>query len=731
MKIKKFKISYCFIALILIIISSYILSFLILQDVSKDKYYLNDFFDILSYSSDGINYNNYSYDMYNNYTGDDIYLNISVMEGYDKSLLLNSINTKVIVNTVPNFFSDKKPIDIPFDKITTNTSDFIFLNLSEYEGENLILHLSKINENSDLSILSLSAIDQNDMQLFIVRHLQFQLFYIGVSLCCILFIVNVMLQKSFRQHHLKVVILLLILLVIMYISTTSFLSYFLYSNTSIWEFWKFLSVLALNILSYYYVLLLERCTIRKISKTILKFGMFTMILLLAVAISINNIDIVYNVDFVLVIFNILNAILLYYLFPKNRFCLTKKYTLENKLCIRTAPLFYIIFIATVINSMVLLYINGLISINRLGAIFFISLLSLSITMTFFILAYLSASKTDYENIPNILNRNNNILKLLNEQQTILYSKETVSDIVISMFESAEELAVQKISGYYISKDDNGAEKIIKGYGDFSNLTNMYYEGIPEKFRYEKNSNWTIFGNNENSKSKLCVLPSDDISKFDLLIVNTFFSIAYEVISNFILLQNVFIEEKELIFSLTEISEIRSKETGQHIKRVGSYCRILASKYGLSAEDIEILVMSSQMHDLGKLCIPDEILHKPDKLTDEEIGVIKTHTTAGYNILDNCTGKYLRASKIIAKQHHEKYNGKGYHGMKGEDIDLFSRIVAIADVFDALTTKRSYKEAWEIDRVIKLFKEERGQHFDPALTDIFLDSIDEFKEIMAD
>lgn len=144
---------------------------------------------------------------------------------------------------------------------------------------------------------------------------------------------------------------------------------------------------------------------------------------------------------------------------------------------------------------------------------------------------------------------------------------------------------------------------------------------------------------------------------------------------------------------------------------------------------EKLRMASPMHDIGKLAIPDSILNKPGKLTQEEFETMKMHASLGYEMLKNSKRDIIKIGAIIALQHHEKYNGTGYPaGLKGEDIHLYGRISAISDVFDALGSKRVYKEAWELDRIIALFKEERGQHFDPILVDLFLNNLDEFLKI---
>jgi len=185
-------------------------------------------------------------------------------------------------------------------------------------------------------------------------------------------------------------------------------------------------------------------------------------------------------------------------------------------------------------------------------------------------------------------------------------------------------------------------------------------------------------------------------------------------------------QRELIYRMGEIGETRSLETGNHVKRVAEYSKLLGSLYGLKADDVNILFTASPMHDIGKVGIPDSVLNKPGKHTSEEWEVMKTHSEIGYNILKSSTRPILKAAAIISYTHHEKWDGSGYpKSLEGEDIHIFGRITAIADVFDALGSDRVYKKAWELDRILDLFKEQRGLHFDPILVDLFMKNLDEF------
>lgn len=188
-------------------------------------------------------------------------------------------------------------------------------------------------------------------------------------------------------------------------------------------------------------------------------------------------------------------------------------------------------------------------------------------------------------------------------------------------------------------------------------------------------------------------------------------------------------QSEMIYTLGEAAEARSRETGYHVKRVAEYSYLLAIKSGFSQEEANMLKLVSPMHDIGKIAIADEILNKPGKLTPEEFEIIKSHVEIGYNLINKSNRKMLKLASVIAYEHHEKYDGTGYpRGLKGEEISIYGRIIALADVFDALASDRAYKKAWEMDRILELIKNERGKHFDPHLVDIFFENLSDFIEI---
>jgi len=188
-------------------------------------------------------------------------------------------------------------------------------------------------------------------------------------------------------------------------------------------------------------------------------------------------------------------------------------------------------------------------------------------------------------------------------------------------------------------------------------------------------------------------------------------------------------QNEIVFKLEAVTEARSQETGNHIIRVAYYSKLIAMKLGVSEEDADILKMASTLHDIGKISIPDRVLLKPGKLTQEEFEIMKTHTVIGYDILSNSNKPILKIASKIAHEHHEKYDGTGYpRGISGDEIGVYSKIVALADVFDALGTERVYKRKWEWNKIIDYIKEQSGKQFDPRIVDIFLANLDEIREI---
>lgn len=197
--------------------------------------------------------------------------------------------------------------------------------------------------------------------------------------------------------------------------------------------------------------------------------------------------------------------------------------------------------------------------------------------------------------------------------------------------------------------------------------------------------------------------------------------------------NQLYEEQQIIVgSLSELVETQSHETGQHVKRVAAYTEILCRAMGLSEEETWKISVASMMHDVGKICVPREILHKPGKLTEEEFSEIKKHVDYGHKLLENSPGEIMRLAAKIAWQHHERYDGKGYQNeLSGEKIDIYARAVAVADVFDALVSKRCYKKSWTPSQAREEILNQSGEQFDPHITKLFDEHFGEFLKVMED
>ena len=214
---------------------------------------------------------------------------------------------------------------------------------------------------------------------------------------------------------------------------------------------------------------------------------------------------------------------------------------------------------------------------------------------------------------------------------------------------------------------------------------------------------------------LCYTISDRIEK----LVNTLASKNRELYE----------DQENLILAVSQIIENKSENTGQHVKRVSEYTEVLCKCLGFNDEDSWKISLAAMMHDVGKLMIPESILEKPGKLTAEEFEIVKKHTQYGKQMLETSPGELFKLSTDIAYDHHEKWDGTGYRGVKGEDTPVCARCVALADVFDALVSRRAYKEPWPPEKAYEEIVSQRGKQFDPAVVDAFVQNFDKFKDIM--
>ena len=188
-------------------------------------------------------------------------------------------------------------------------------------------------------------------------------------------------------------------------------------------------------------------------------------------------------------------------------------------------------------------------------------------------------------------------------------------------------------------------------------------------------------------------------------------------------------EKETLLRLARAGEFRDEETGTHLIRMARYSRLIASALSLDPDEVETVELSAPLHDIGKIGIPDQILLKPGKLDAPEWALMQRHAEFGHDILKGSASKYVRMGALIALGHHEKYDGSGYpNGLEGDHIPLCARIVAVADVYDALTSVRPYKAAWPSAKALDYVASQTGKHFDPRMVEAFLGSKDEILKI---
>ncbi|SHH71034.1 HD domain-containing phosphohydrolase [Massilia sp. CF038] len=236
--------------------------------------------------------------------------------------------------------------------------------------------------------------------------------------------------------------------------------------------------------------------------------------------------------------------------------------------------------------------------------------------------------------------------------------------------------------------------------------------------------------NSSGKASLLVLKGvEEISDIDAQLLEVFCSGVAIAFDNILLTQEITDTQAELILRLGDVVESRSSEAGNHVRRMSQICHLLAEVSGLPEDETAVLMHAAPMHDIGKIATPDAVLLKPGKLTPEEWAIMQQHPEVGLSILDGSQRPILKAAAVIAHQHHEKYDGSGYpQGLKGEAIHRYARIVAVADVFDALCHKRCYKEAWPIERVLDHLRDVAGAHLDPQYVDLLIAHIDRAVEI---
>ncbi|GGE85816.1 response regulator [Massilia psychrophila] len=236
--------------------------------------------------------------------------------------------------------------------------------------------------------------------------------------------------------------------------------------------------------------------------------------------------------------------------------------------------------------------------------------------------------------------------------------------------------------------------------------------------------------NSSGKASLLVLKGvDEISDIDAQLLEVFCSGVAIAFDNILLSQEITDTQAELILRLGDVVESRSNEAGNHVRRMSQVCFLLAQASGLPDDETTVLMHAAPMHDIGKIATPDSVLLKPGKLTPSEWEIMKQHPAVGLSILEGSSRPILKAAAVIAYQHHEKFDGSGYpQGLKGYDIHRYARIVAVADVFDALSHKRCYKDAWPIEQITAHLRDVSGHHLDPQYVELLIANMDKVLDI---
>ncbi|QGQ94242.1 response regulator [Paenibacillus psychroresistens] len=283
----------------------------------------------------------------------------------------------------------------------------------------------------------------------------------------------------------------------------------------------------------------------------------------------------------------------------------------------------------------------------------------------------------------------------------------------------EEIYILAASGDYSVYENERVEDKVPAH-IFKSIEKSFHE---KKSEFYENHFTCYFQSKTGRENVIYFEGAKKLNEWDRYLIEIYCTNVTVAFDNIYLNEEVEHTQMEIIFTLGEIAETRSKETGNHVKRVAEYSKLLALKYGIPENEAEVIRLASSMHDVGKVAVPDAILNKPGKLTVEEFEIIKNHTLHGYAMLNHSNRDIFKTAAIIAHQHHEKFNGQGYpNGLAGEEIHIYGRIAALADVFDALNTKRVYKEAWALEEILEYFTQESGHHFDPQLVSLFFDNL---------
>lgn len=353
-----------------------------------------------------------------------------------------------------------------------------------------------------------------------------------------------------------------------------------------------------------------------------------------------------------------------------------------------------------------------------------------------------ASIRAYRDLTALENNRKGLTHIINSSQDIFQLKNLMGFTQGVIEQLAELVDIKQKAGFYygtaLTHDQNDYKILAEtGVSPHSENNNLPPE-IIRQFCRAAESKTNIFEDDyfighfrttQNSDHFLYLSGLEELSENDKQLINIFIRNASIAHDNLLLHQDLDETNREIVYMLGEAVETRSRETGNHVKRVAEISKLLALAYGLSEDEAEVIKMASPLHDVGKIGIPDSILNKPGRHTPEETAIMQTHALIGAEMLIKSQKKIMQAGAIIAAEHHEKWDGTGYPFKRsGDAIHIYGRITAVADVFDALGSKRCYKDAWPLENIIHLFKEERGKHFDPLLVDLLLENMDKILKI---
>jgi len=344
-----------------------------------------------------------------------------------------------------------------------------------------------------------------------------------------------------------------------------------------------------------------------------------------------------------------------------------------------------------------------------------------------------------------LEANRKGLERVIKASTEIYKLRKLSELIEGILDQLVAVLYLDKDTVYVNFDSVAIEgnakdaRILAGTGKYTDLTgedpfdkldsdilDLLSKSLEDKVITSINNTHGIYFRPDESRDDVLIFSSQgELSKDDFHLLELFCNNLGVAYKNLLLQQEVEDTQREILYMLGEAVETRSKETGSHVRRVAEYSSLLALKAGLPDEEVKLILLASPLHDFGKIGIPDDVLKKPGKLDENEWVTMQSHAELGEGLLNRSNRKICVAAAIIAGQHHEKWDGSGYpRGLKGEDIHQFARITALADVFDALGSKRCYKDPWSMEQVLDLIKAESGKHFDPALVTILLDNLDE-------